>query len=342
MNLRRISFVLVLTLLGSAPARAVDLDPLLPADTENYLSVNLRQIIDSPLFQKQLLAPLKEMMLKSGGEQWQTTLREFGVDPFKDVDRITIATPTSKEADRGLVIVQGRFDPVKVETKGIANLRGNGVALKLHDTPLGGGIRAKIWEYPLPQQQDSAVFVSIVGPKTPGLQGTERPYSKILMSLGKDYVVDALKLNHNKLKSSLKSKEMTALIEQLDARQSISLAVMGKSLPKANQEVIPAFLTEVLGRVEALGGGVTVRDDVKLELLLATPDSDSASRMQKAADKLMKSAIVGLALLGEERQELSLLFEVVKSIKISNRGKVVTVAGRVTQDVIEDFFRKGE
>ena len=62
--------------------------------------------------------------------------------------------------------------------------------------------------------------------------------------------------------------------------------------------------------------------------------------MQKAIDKVAKGAIVGLALIGDERKELSLLLEIVKSIKVTNRGKVVSVSGKLTQDLIEDFFKK--
>lgn len=326
----RIAAIFVLALAGSAPARAVDLDPLLPADTEGYLSVNVRQIVDSPLFQKQLLAPLKKMLVESGGETVQGVLKELGVDPFKHIDRVTIASPSTSEPDRGLIIVQGTFDPAKFEAKGKDAAKNNAETLKLHAAPLGGGVKATIWEVALPQQQqETSLFVALPNPKT------------LVLSPGKDYVVDALKQHATgKTKGALKNKDIAALIEKMDARQSVSLAVLGKSLGKADNEVVPKFLTEAFGKVEAIGGGLTIHDDVKLELLLASIDTEAAARMQKAGDKVLKAALVGLSLLGEERKELSLLLEVVKSIKISNRGRVVAVSGRLTQDLLEDFFKK--
>src|SRR3954451_4073644 len=99
----RFAVAFLLALAGTAPARAADLDPLLPPDTESYLSVNVRQIVDSPLFQKQLLAPLKQMLVESGGEALQTVLKDLDVDPFKHVDRVTIVSPSTTEADRGLI-----------------------------------------------------------------------------------------------------------------------------------------------------------------------------------------------------------------------------------------------
>ena len=102
----------------------------------------------------------------------------------------------------------------------------------------------------------------------------------------------------------------------------------------------PLQFTDAFGNIEAVGGGLDVNNDVKLDILLASKDGESARRMQMALDRGLKLALVGLSLLGEERKELNLLLDVVKSIKVSANGKVVRVSGRLTQDVIEDFFKK--
>lgn len=323
MHKPRLALLLAFALCGAA--RAADLDPLIPADTESYLSVNVRQIVDSPLFKKQLLAPLKEMLVETGGEALQSVLKDLGVDPFKNIDRITIVSPSGVETDRGLILVHGTFDPAKFEAKGKEAAKGD--TLKLHSVAVGAG-RATIWEVALPQRQDSSLFVAMPSPKV------------LILSPGKDYVVDALKSNAAKAKPTLKNKDIAALIEKMDPRQSVSIAMLGKSVAQANDELLPKLFTEAFGAVDAIGGGLTVGDDIKLELLMASRDSDSAARMQKSLDKMLKAGIIGLALLGDERKELSLLLEVVKSVKISNRGRVVSISGKVTQDVIEDFFKK--
>src|SRR5262245_3470078 len=61
--------VAVLALVAGAPVRAADLHPLVPADTETYVAVNVRQVLDSELFKKQLLAPLKQMIQDIGGDK---------------------------------------------------------------------------------------------------------------------------------------------------------------------------------------------------------------------------------------------------------------------------------
>lgn len=326
MTLARIATLLVMVLVSPAAVPAAEIDPLLPPDTETYLSVNVRQIVDSPLFQKQLLAPAKEMLLEVGGENLRDILKELGVDPFKNIDRVTIAGPATAEADRGLILVRGTFDPAKFKKHGEDAARNNPDTLKLHKTPIAG-TNQTIWEVVIPNQEAS-LFVGMAGDKT------------LLVSPGKDYVVDALKRQATKAGTALKSKEFVALLEQLDPKQSLSVAVMGKALAQANHEALPKFLIQAFAGVKAIGGGLTVDNDIQLKILLATKDTDAAARMHKGLDKLLKGSLVGVALLGEERRELSFVLEVLKSLKVSNRGKVVGVTGTLTQDVLEDFFKK--
>ncbi len=326
MSPARLVAVLLLALAGSALARA-DLDPLLPPDTESYVSINVRQVVDSPLFQKQILAPLKQALEEAGGDKLKETLKDLGIDPFKDVDRLTMASPGGVEADRGLIIAQGTFDTAKLKAKGEEAARDNPDALKVHETSLGGGAKHTIYEVIIPNQ-DSSLFVALSGNKL------------LLASPGKDYVVDALKRARDKKKAGLNNKAFQAVVEKLDPKQSLSLAFLGKSLANANNDAVPKFLTDAFGSLEAVGGGLNVTNEIKLDVLLAGKDNDSARRMQTALDKGLKMALVGLSLLGEERKELSLLLDVVKSVKVTARGKVVTLTARLTQDVIEDFFKK--
>lgn len=324
---RPVVAVLILVLAGPGALRAADLDPFIPADTESYVSVNIRQIIESELFKKQLIAPAKQALQDIGGDTLKSTLKDLGVDPFKDVDRLIIASPGGTETDRGLIILHGKFDPAKFKTKGEEAARENADVVKLHKTPLGGGVHHTLYEVVIPNQ-DTSLFVALVSEKT------------ILASPGKDYVVDALKDARAKKKRTLKSKELQALIEKLKPNQSLSLAALGKSISQADNEVVPKFITEAFGGIEAIGGGLTVSDEVKMELLLASKSGESARKMHQALDRGLKLALVGLALIGEERKELNLLLEVLKSLKVSNKGVVVSVTGRLSQDVLEDFFKK--
>src|SRR5438105_4660189 len=94
--------------LAAAPARAGEVDKYLPEDTEVLVSVNVRQIVDSDLFKKYALEQARAALKDQ--EDVQDVLKELGLDPFKDLDRVLVAKPSGGEQDRGLVIAYGRFD----------------------------------------------------------------------------------------------------------------------------------------------------------------------------------------------------------------------------------------
>ena len=47
-------------------------------------------------------------------------------------------------------------------------------------------------------------------------------------------------------------------------------------------------------------------------------------------------------MLGDENKGLNLLVEVMKTVKVGGKAKVVSVSARLTADVLEDFFKKDE
>jgi hypothetical protein len=323
----RIATVALLLITFAPLARAGDLNPIMPADTETYFSINVRQIVDSPLFQKQILPSIKETLDEAGGADGKKVLKDLGLDPFKDIERITIVSPGTNETDRGLIFAHGTFDAVKFKTKADEVARDTPDHLKIHKVPLGGGTTHEVYEVVVPQQ-DTSLFVAVANNKL------------LLASPGKDYVVDALKAARDRKKVTLKNKEFQSLLEKLDTKQSVSVAFLGKAIAQSDNDTVPKFVTDAFANVEAIGGGLNINTEVKLGILLASKDTESAKNMHAALDKGLKLALVGLSLLGEERKELTLLLDFVKAIKVSNRGKVVTITGRLSQDTIEDFFKK--
>src|SRR4051812_21087521 len=91
----RLAAVLALALVVPA-ASAADLDPYLPADTSTYFSVNVRQIIDSPLFKNQLLGPARDALKELGDVE--DVLKDLGFDPFRHIDRLIVASPGGEES----------------------------------------------------------------------------------------------------------------------------------------------------------------------------------------------------------------------------------------------------
>src|SRR3954468_15012654 len=109
---RRLFAAAVLALVAAAPVRAAEVDVLLPAETEAVMFVNVKQILDSDLVKKYALGQIKQALQ---GNENQKLLKDLGLDPLKDIDRVTVGSwgkgPEDMEA---VAIVRGRFDPEKL------------------------------------------------------------------------------------------------------------------------------------------------------------------------------------------------------------------------------------
>jgi hypothetical protein len=323
MRLAIVAFALAL--MPVSALRAADIDPLVPPDSQTYLSINVKAALGSPFFEKQLLAPVKNLL----GEvsEVQEIFSDLGFDPLKDLHRIVIAMPGGADTDRGLVIAHGTFDETKFEKRAKDAAENNDDVFKIHKVKLGADSMGTVYEVIVPGQ-DTSIFVAMVSNKI------------MVASPGKDYVVDALKQHRAKKKATLKNKEFQALVENLDPKHAISFAVLGKSLAAAVSDALPAGFADSIKKIEVIGGGLTVTNEVKLEVLVASADATSADSVRMTLDKGVKLGMVGLALLTEGRKDLEVLLEVVKTIKISGKGKVVSLSAKLTADVLKDFFEK--
>jgi hypothetical protein len=322
----RLAAVLTLALLIPAGVRAADIDTYLPADTESYLSINVRQVFGSPLLKKAALDQLRDAL--KGADEVNDILKDLGFDPFKDLDRIILASPNSTDTDRGLVIAHGTFDVKKFQARAADAAQNNGDALKIQKVPLGGGANHDVWEVIIPNQE-SSLFVALANNKT------------LLASPGKDYVVDAIKQSRANKKPELKNKAFQALLEKMDPKQSLSLVVLGKALSGAEKmEILPKRAREALGSIQAIGGGVTVGKEIKLEVAVSSKDEDSARDIRDAIDKSVKLGTVGLTLLSDDNKGIALVLEVLKTVKVTNKAKVVSLTARLTADAIDDFLKK--
>jgi hypothetical protein len=305
------------------PARAAEIDPYLPADTEVVISVNVRQVLDAALLKKlgidKARAALKE------ADQVKAILDELGFDPFTDLHRVTIAGPSGTEQDRGLVICRGRFDQAKFKARAEQAARDNGDILKVHKIPTGGGAQHLVYEV-APPEQNVPFFIAVADKDV------------LLASPGKDYVVDALKKNAAGKVAGLKDKHMKELLENLDDKQSLAVAGLGSALAKGAS--IPDAAKEVLQKLDAIGGGITVTDEIKLELVLTTKDLDQAKEMEKTVSDGLNQALGLLALLGGQKPELAPVIDFIKTLKAARKERTVILRGRVGADAFDKLLEK--
>jgi hypothetical protein len=317
----------VLAASAATPARAGEVDKYLPADSEVVVNVNVRQLLDSPLVKKHALDLAREAL--KGVDMAEEVLKDLGFDPFKDLDRVVAASPGGADRDRGLLIARGKFDRAKFKAKAEEAARTNGDVLKIRKVPDGSGGHHLVYQVDLPDHP-LPYFVALADDNT------------LLASPGKDYVVDALKKVGSKEPAALKDKDLQALLEKVDERQSVSLAAVSAAL-KGGLAEAGEDVAGVLDKISAVGGGLTLGEDVKVEVVVTAVNAADAKEFRDSADQALKLALAGLAVLGQGKESnpgIDLALEVVKSLKVTARGRTIVIKGRVSPDAIEDTLKK--
>jgi len=309
-------------LLAALPARAGEVDRYLPDDAEMVLSVNVRRILDSDFFKRNVEPQARDAL--KGLDEAEDVLKDLGFDPFTDVDRVIAARPAGVDQDRGLVIVHGRFDLDKFRAKAEQAAKDEPDVLKIHKVNDGEGAKFQIYEVS-PTDQADPVFVALPDGST------------LLASPGKDYVVDALRKQNLKEKPALKNKDMQALLEHMDDKLAVSVAVVGDAL----REGAPDEVKELFEKIDAIGGGVSVGEEIKIEIVVSAKDGDDAKDLGEAAKDYLKQGRLMLAALAfAQSNQIDALLDVVNGVRVSVKDKTVMFKASVSSDVIDDALKK--
>src|SRR5437867_3218342 len=114
-----VALLVMASAVHAAPAPdepAVKIDKYLPDATGGVFVIEVKQILDSQAFTKDVKKQLEDVLKM---EEVQMVLKDSGFDPLKDVDRIILAiTPGTAEMMGGpFFVVEGRFDAAKLTAK---------------------------------------------------------------------------------------------------------------------------------------------------------------------------------------------------------------------------------
>ena len=307
---------------AAASARAGELDKYLPEDTEMVVSFNVRQILDSEFYKKNVGDAGRDAL--NGVDQAQEILKDLGFDPFKDLDRVIVAAPSGADQDRGLLIAHGRFDFDKFAAKAEQVSKDEPNCLKIHKISDGSGGKFLVYEVTATEQFPS-VFVALADGTT------------LLASPGKDYVVDAMRKTTSKEAPALKNKQLQAMLERMDDKQSVSLAVVGTALT----EGVPQDVKDLFEKIDGIGGGVTINDEIKIEVAASAKNADDAKEVVEDLKTYLNQGRLMLSVLAfTKNPKIDLLIELVNSVKISVKDKTVTLKGSVSADAIENALKQ--
>jgi hypothetical protein len=318
---RRIGMgILALTLiaLGSlVPARAAEVSPYLPNDSQIVWSMNVKQILDSELVKKYAMEHIKNA-LKENGEV-QRIMEQLGFDPLKDVTAVTGASMSIENAkDKSVLVIQGRFDLAKFEAKAAEAAKEAKDNLKIHTVG-----SHKVYEV-IPKDNKDNFFVGLIDS------------SNLVAAPTKEFVVDAFDKKAGKKKAELK-KELSDLLAKVDSRKSLSVAALGAALGKvpANDESTKAALE----KLKNVSGGITISDDVKLEFVFNSKDADGAKEMNKVVNGGIAQAKGIVGLFAAQQPALAPVMDVLNTFKVKLKENETVLTGEVNKELIEKALK---
>jgi len=296
----------------AAPSRAADSDKLLPNDANFVVTINIKQMIASPLFKKlDDKFNLKDALKKNPDAK--QAIETIGLDPLKDIDQVVLSGSGAKE-DEALILILGKFDKTKLEAAAVKAAQDDKNGLKILKE---GGTTV----YEMTNKKDGQVVYGVI------VDGTT-----IAASPKKDYLFDVLDKKVGK-KPSASKKELTELLAKADAKQSVSVVVV------VTQGLGGAQAAEITDKLKNIVGGINITDEVKISFDMAAKDENSAKDVAKKLDEGLGQVKAFAGIMAAQNKPLAPVVDILGTFKVEAKGSTVNVKGEVSKDIIDKLIK---
>jgi hypothetical protein len=305
----------------AAPGPAAEIDKYLPDGTVFVLSLNVKNLIESPLLRGD------EKAFKTAMGEAAKALEDFGVDPGKDLNRIVIAAGAGQDApNNALVLIEGTFNTAKLQTQ-LANLAKEKKANiePAEDAPAG------VYQVKLPPQARR-------GPGMPDrFLFTVLDRNFLAIAANQAALGDVLAKKKGEKKTEIKPDMLTE-IQKINPKETASVVIMP---PKELLAGGPA------AGMTKITGGVTVGQGVKTDLLLSTKDADAANDLAKAINDGLAQVKQLIPIFagnqpGVGPKEIGMITELIDSFKATAQPKGVSIKSEISKDFIDKAKKAGE
>jgi hypothetical protein len=302
-----------------APALTADSLRLLPADTDLVAMINVKQILESDVVKKYALEQIKQVL---EGQDAKKLLADLGVDPLKDVEKLTAASIDTKfgkqEEMKYLLIVHGTFDAVKLYKSAEAAAKVNGDRLQIMKD--GGTFMLKFQ----PDGGQPPVYATVLNNKT------------VVVGSEKKLITEAVARASSDKPPAIK-KELATLLQKLDGNGSVNLAACLKG--KLDDVKLPGGgnlplkldkIEKVLALMETAVVTVKIGTDIGFEATIGMKDEDSAGEMRNALDDLLKQLKPLAQFAGAADPKFKPLAGILDGVKITTKKQDVIVTGKIS------------
>jgi hypothetical protein len=314
-------------------ARSAEVEPLLPAATEQIIHINVKKGFDSDIVKKYGLAPLKLQLEKKEAKDF---LEEIGFDPLKDIESITVAIwgdkPPEEKGKRGtppdtLSILRGSFDPNKLFA----------AAEKY--------ARQKPDVVSIVEEGDYKLVRFVSGDGKPGFAAVADEKTLVVGS-DKAVVAEAVTTAIKKSKPAI-GKALALLVKKQDDNATMFycgiLEDKFKSLPEAKLPPLPlgdwpfegGKINDGLKNLSTLAVTMRVGKEIFVDMALGMKDQDSAddfgSTMSKLVDLL--KTLLPLAALQQPKLQ-TLVNEFNNTVKTKVKDTTITLSVKLSAEAI--------
>lgn len=305
-------------LLLALPVRGAEVNKFLPDDTEFVMTVNMQQIMDSPLVKKYAMEHIKVLM--QSDDHVKKTLEALGFDPLKDLTSLTAAGAGFGPDSKGIIIAQGKFDQAKVEAYAEKMAKDNAEAVKVDKFE-----NHKIFEIKVPGE-DKPMFAAVVDSQT------------IIAVSDKAGLKDAFDRAAGK-KQSNPRKELLALLEKVDTKQSMWMALPASVLAKSplGEDYRAKKIVEKIDNVTM---GFTVSKGLQMGVTVLTKTADGAKELTEEVKTGLEQAKGFVALIAGQQKELAPLADLIGSIKVETEGTKIMLKSEVSEELIDKNLKK--
>lgn len=305
-----------------ASVRAAEVEPLLPAESESVVMINVRQVLESELFKKYARGQVEQALQ---GNDAQKMMKDMGLDPMKDIEKVMVGTwGTGPEDMKFVFVIRGKFDPAKLfeAVQQAAKKDPDKVEIVSEGD-------FKLIKF-TPENERKPVYASVAS-ENAIVAGSDK---KLVAAT----LADAQKgANKPRIK-----KELADLVAKQD--EKVSMFAVGLTDGKIElppnfsipvQGVDPEKLEKQLQGMKTASMIMNVTDGVSFELAMGMKDTDTASDFGKTIEQLLTTAKVFIPILAAQQPQFQpVAQELGETLKSTVDDKSVSISLKITGGTI--------
>jgi hypothetical protein len=325
-NLSRIWLFLAAVLPGltlTSPVRADGLK-LLPRDTEVIATLNLRQAWTSKLandhsaLRKQLQDKLNDLI--ASAPLAAEIKNSLGIDPFKDIEAVTVGmsdmTPMPKTV---VIVIEGKFNPGKFHDTVNKYVKANPErveALTIANNKV----------YHITPPDGDAFYLGLLNKNMLVLSKTKEGMSTAITP-------PAENLN----------KEMAVLVPFANTKKSLNLLMTASAMREAINQSNNAQAQTLTPFLKYSNGAVitgNIVSDFEVHLAYIAKDEATAKKMAEQINRDLVLVTKQLATQAETNQMAAAVLEILKTLKVSAQADTMTISGTVSRALVDQALKE--